>query len=282
MRSSPGHNVSPSRRVSFLSGFSGKYDLWWQFTVRTIEMRHRGSYLGVLWSVLNPLLMLGLYMFVFGFIFKNKFGVLPNETSVDFALAMFLGLVLFQVTAETLGIGPTIIIANPNLVKKVVFPLEVLPLAQTGASWFHLLVSLLLLFAGVLIAGRNLTLLGLLWLPALLAPYLLFTAGLSWFMAALGVFFRDINQVIAFISNIVLWASAVFYPLSRIRSSPLIWSVLKWNPFLQTVQLARDALLWHERINLASLAYTYAVGVAVFLAGGWFFKKMQPAFADVL
>ncbi|HZP60909.1 MAG TPA: ABC transporter permease [Opitutaceae bacterium] len=282
MQSSRLHNISDPHPPSFFSNFSRKYDLWWQFTVRTVEMRHRGSYLGVLWSVLNPLLMLGLYMFVFGFIFKNKFGVLPNETSLDFALAMFLGLVLFQVTSETLGIGPTIIVSSPNLVKKVVFPLEVLPLAQTGASWFHLLISLLLLFAGVLIAGRTLTLTGLLWLPVLLAPYLLFTAGLSWFMAALGVFFRDINQVIAFISNIVLWASAVFYPVSRIRSSPLVWSVLRWNPFLQTVQLTRDALLWHERINLASLAYIYVVGLAVFFVGGWFFKKMQPAFADVL
>jgi len=275
-------DMSDPRRSSLPSNFVRKRDLWWQFTVRAIEVRHRGSYLGMFWSVLNPLLMLGLYMSVFGIIFKSKFGVLPHETPVDFALAMFLGLVLFHVIAETLGIGPTIIIANPNLVKKVVFPLEVLPLAQLGASWFHLLISLTLLLVGILAMGRSLTLTGLLWLPILLLPFLLFTAGLCWFLAALGVFFRDINQLIQFIAQIILWASAVFYPTSRIRGAPAVWAVLKWNPFLQTVQLTRDALLWHQPVNLASLAYTYAAGAAAFFAGSWFFKKMQPAFADVI
>lgn len=274
--------VPANRRPSLLADFARKRGLWWQFTVRTVEMRHRGSYLGMLWSVLNPLLMLGLYMVVFGFIFSSRFGVLPDETPVDFALALFLGLILYNVMGETFGIGPTVIVAYPNLVKKVVFPLDVLPLAQIGASWFHFFVSLVLLLAGTLIMGRSLTLTGLLWLPAVLLPHLLLTAGLCWFLAALGVFFRDINQLIQFLSQVILWSSAVFYPLSRIRGAPAFWAVLKWNPFLQTVQLARDALLWHQPINLSSLGYTYAVGTAVFLAGGWFFKKMQPAFADVI
>jgi lipopolysaccharide transport system permease protein len=269
-------------RSSFLTNFARKRDLWWQFTVRAVELRHRGSHLGIVWSVLNPLLMLGLYMFVFGFIFPNKFGVLARETPVDFALALFLGLILYQVIAETLGVAPTLIVGNPNLVKKVVFPLDVLPLSQIGASWFHLLVSLVLLIAGSLIAGRSLTFTGFFWLPAILLPHLLLTAGLCLLLAALGVFFRDINQMIPFISNIIMWASAVIYPTSRIREHPAAWAVLKWNPFLQTVQLVRAALLWHQPINLACLGYTYAAGAAVFLAGSWFFKKTQSAFADVL
>jgi lipopolysaccharide transport system permease protein len=274
--------MSDPRRPSLLADFARKRDLWWQFTVRAIEMRHRGSYLGMFWSVLNPLLMLGLYMSVFGIIFKSKFGVLPNETPLDFALAMFLGLILFHVIAETLGIGPTIIVSNPNLVKKVVFPLEVLPLSQLGASWFHLLISLILLLVGMTALGRAPALTGLIWLPVLLLPHLLLTAGLCWFLAALGVFFRDINQVIQFVSQIIMWASAIFYPTSRLRGSPTVWAILKWNPFLQTVQLTRDALLWHQPINLTCLAYTYVTGAAVFAIGGWFFRKMQPAFADVI
>jgi lipopolysaccharide transport system permease protein len=267
---------------SFLTNFARKRDLWWQFTVRAVELRHRGSLLGIIWSVLNPLLMLGLYMFVFGFIFPNKFGVLPHETPVDFALAMFLGLSLFIVIAETLGVAPTLIVANPNLVKKVVFPLDVLPLSQIGASWFHLLVSLVLLIIGCLAMGRSLTFIGFLWLPVILLPHLLLTAGLCLFLAALGVFFRDINQMVQFISQIIMWSSAVVYPISRIRAYPAFWAVLKWNPFLQTVQLARAALLWHQPINLASLGYTYAAGAAVFLASSWFFRKTQSAFADVI
>jgi lipopolysaccharide transport system permease protein len=271
-----------TNRSSFLAGFARKRDLWWQFTVRAVEVRHRGSHLGLLWSVLNPLLMLGLYMFVFGVIFPNKFGVLPNETKLDFALALFLGLSLFLVIAETLGVAPTLIVANPNLVKKVVFPLDVLPLSQIGAAWFHLLVSLGLLIVSSLAVGRGLSFMGLLWLPVILLPHLLLTAGLCLFLAALGVFFRDINQMVQFISQIIMWASAVIYPISRIRAYPAVWAVLKWNPFLQTVQLARAALLWHQPINLACLAYTYAAGVAVFFIGRCFFKKTQSAFADVL
>jgi lipopolysaccharide transport system permease protein len=267
---------------SFLANFARKRDLWWQFTVRAVELRHRGSYLGIIWSVLNPLLMLGLYMSVFGFIFPSRFGVLPNETPVDFALALFLGLSLFLVVAETLGIAPTLIVANPNLVKKVVFPLDVLPLSQIGATWFHLLISLGLLIVSSLALGRGLTLMGLLWLPVILLPHLLLTTGLCLFLAALGVFFRDFNQMVPFVSNIVMWASAVVYPISRIRAYPAFWAVLKWNPFLQTVQLARAALLWHQPINLTCLAYTYAAGAVALIIGGWFFKKMQPAFADVL
>lgn len=272
----------PRRGPSPAAGFARKRDLWWQFTVRAIEMRHRGSYLGMLWSVLNPLLMLSLYMLVFGVIFKIKFGVLPQETSVDVALAIFLGLILYHVIAETLSAGPMIIVSTPNLVKKVVFPLEVLPLAQLGAFWFHLLISLGLLLIGIVAMGRSLTLGGLLWLPAVLLPQLLLTAGLCWFLAALGVFFRDINQVIQFASQIMLWASAIFYPISRFHGSTIAWNMLKWNPLLQTVQLARDALLWHRPINLTHLTYTYVTGLAMFMVGGWFFRKMQPAFADVI
>lgn len=270
------------RRPSLLADFARKHDLWRQFTVRAIEMRHRGSYLGLLWSVLNPLLMLGLYVLVFGFIYSGQLRGMPAETHVDFALGVFLGLILYHVMAETLGVGPTIIVSNPNLVKKVVFPLEVLPLAQLGAFWFHLLVSLALLLTGLLVLGRGLTLTGLLWLPVLLLPHLLLTAGLCWFLAALGVFFRDINQLVQLISQIILWTSAIFYPLGRIQAHPAVWAVLKWNPLLQTVQLTRDALLWRQPVSLASLAYIYAAGLATFIAGGWFFKKTRPAFADVI
>ena len=132
-----------------------KGDLWWQFTVRAFELRHRGSVLGIVWAVLNPLLILGLYLVVFGLFFQSRYGVLAHETSVDFALAMFFGIIFFQVLAETMGIGPLIIVSNANLVKKVVFPLDILPLAQLGAIWFHLAISLALLLIGVVLFGLD-------------------------------------------------------------------------------------------------------------------------------
>ena len=179
---------APSMATPF-HDLARKRDLWWQFTIRTVELRHRGSYLGIVWAVLTPLLMLGLYYVVFGQIFGGSFGVLPDETRTDYALAFFLGLILHQVTSETLSLAPGIILANPNLVKKVVFPLDLLPLAQLGASWFNLLISITLMVLGAVALGRGVTIAGLVWLPVILLPLLLLTAGLGWLFAALGVFF---------------------------------------------------------------------------------------------
>jgi lipopolysaccharide transport system permease protein len=269
----PGH-ASPFAELA------RKRDLWWQFTVRTVELRHRGSYLGIVWAGLTPLLMLGLYFVVFGLIFKSSFGVLKDETQTDYALAFFLGLILYQLVAETLSTAPTVILSNPNLVKKVVFPLDVLPLAQLGATWFNLGISLTLMLLGAVFFGRGISIAGILWLPVILFPLLLLSVGLSWLFAALGVFFRDLAQFMPFVAQIVLYASAVVYPIARIPEE--IWAILKWNPLLHSIELARDALLWDSPINLTHLGYTYAAGAAMLLLGRWVFLKLQSAFADVI
>ena len=257
-------------------------DLWWQFTVRAIEMKHRGSYLGIIWTVVNPLLMMGLYLFVFGTIFGGSFHALPDETKLDYAFGLFLGLTFFNVLAETIGISPTLIVTNPNLVKKVVFPLEVLPLAQLGASWFNFLISLSLLLIGAVAFGRGLAPTGLLWLPVITLPHLLLTIGLGWFLSALGVFFRDVQHVVQFTAQVILYASAIFYSPAIMPTQSWYWMILRWNPFLHTVDLARNSLLWGLPVNLEHLGYTYVCGAMVFAGGYWFFRKMQPAFADVI
>jgi lipopolysaccharide transport system permease protein len=167
-----------------------------------------------------------------------------------------------------------------NLVKKVVFPLEILPLAQVGGLWFNLLIGLALALGGWLVIGERLTLSGLAWLPVILAPLLILSAGLAWLLAALGVFFRDLAQAMPFVAQVIMYASAVFYPLSRIP--PGVWSILRWNPFLQTVVLAREVVLWDQPINLTRLAYTYVASAAVVVAGRLLFSKLRPAFADVI
>ena len=256
-----------------------KRDLWWQFTVRAVEMRHRGSYLGFAWAVLNPLLMAALYVTVFGLIFKGRFHVLPDETGMDFAIGVFLGLTLFHIVAETIAAAPTFIVGQPNLVKKVVFPLEMLPLAQLSAFWFHAMISLVLCLLAQAVLGRGLSA-DLLWLPLILAPHLLLTIGLGWLLAALGVFFRDIVQVVAVASTIVLYASAVFFSPTIIP--PAGWMILKWNPLLQTVDLARGTVLWHQPVNLHHLAYIWIAGLAMFVFGAWFFRATKRSFAEAL
>ena len=265
---------------SQVSNIARKRDLWWQFTVRAVESRYRGSYLGILWAVLNPVLMLSIYFVVFGLIFGGHFRDQKVESLKDYAMAMFLGLTLYQLLAETLGASPLLITGNSNLVKKVVFPLEILPLAQAGGLWFNLAIGLVLALGGWLVIGNSFTLAGLLWLPVILAPLLMLSAGLAWLFAALGVFYRDLAQAMPFVAQVIMYSSAVFYPVSRI--TPQLWVFLKWNPFLQTVVLAREAVLWNLPIDLRALGYTYAAGIASMLIGRWIFQKLRPAFADVL
>ncbi len=270
-------------RVKAASPLQLKFDLWWQLTVRAVEMRHRGSFLGVVWTVLNPLMSLALYVTVFGFIFPSQFHALPAETTVDYALAVFLGLILFHLAADTIAASPIYIISNPNLVKKVVFPLEILPLANTCALWFHFFISFCLLILACVLTGRFPSLENLLWLPAIFAPLFFLTQGLSWLLGAIGVFFRDVSQVVGFAIQVVLWTSFVFFSASTVEQKyPKIWEILRWNPLLHTIDLSRRSLLWHQSIDLGYLAYTWIVGLAVFFFGRWFFRKWQPAFADVI
>jgi lipopolysaccharide transport system permease protein len=263
-----------------VTGMARKRDLWWQFTVRAVESRYRGSYFGILWAVFNPMLMLSIFFVVFGIIFGGHFRDAKVESLKDYAMAMFLGLTLFQLLAETLGASPLLITANVNLVKKVVFPLDILPLAQAGGLWFNLAIGLALALSGWVIIGNTLTITGLAWLPVILVPLLMLSVGLAWLLAALGVFFRDLAQAMPFIAQVIMYSSAVFYPVSRI-TGPL-WSILKWNPFLQTVVLAREVVLWNYPVNLKALGYTYCVGIGVLFVGRWMFQKLRPAFADVI
>lgn len=253
--------------------------LLWQFVLREVEIRHKGSHLGLAWSFLNPLLMLALYVFVFGIIFGGHFGVMPNESHWDYSLAVFMGLTLFHMISEVMGIAPSVITANPNFVKKVVFPLEILPAAQVGASVVHMLISLGLLIIGVLLLGSD-NHWGLLWLPVVILPLVLLALGLGWFMAALGVFFRDINQVTQFMSMGLLFGSAIFYPISSIPHAA--WQYMRFNPILIAVDLCRRASLWEQPMNWTHLAYIYIAGFIACFLGYRFFAKMKPAFADVI
>lgn len=267
--------IEPLRMVA---GLWARRDLIRQFTQRSIEIRHRGSKLGPLWALLNPLTMLGLYFVVFGVIYDQRFGVLPGETRYDYSLALFLGLALFHGFSETLGWAPGIITTNPNFVKKVVFPLEVLPVANVGAAAFHLAVSVGLVLLGSAFGSAGLTW-HVLWLPVVVLPLILLSLGVAWLLAALGVFIRDIGQVTTFLATMLLFASAVMYPPSMI---PDTMAILRWNPLLQIVDLARRTVLWHEPMNWPTLVYVYACAVAVLAVGASLFAVLRKSFAEVI
>ena len=249
--------------------------LLWQFIQRNVELRHKGSHLGLIWSFLNPLLMLGLYVFVFG---KLKD---PNDTKLTYALSIFIGLSLFHFVAEVLGVAPTVIVGSPNFVKKVVFPLEILPVASVGASFVHFLISIGLALIGVALVGPGLGW-DVFWLPIIIAPFLLLTLGVAWGAAAIGVFFRDITQFTGFLTMALMFASAIFYPVSTLKESTTAWNILQFNPLIHAIELSRDVTLRHQPIHFGELGYLYLVGLAAAIAGYWVFHKLRPAFADVL
>lgn len=267
------------RLVPFLADLWQHRELLWQFTLRNVELRHKGSHLGLIWSFLNPLLMLGLYVLVFGFIFGGRFGTVTYETQLDYALGVFLGLAILHFTSETLVSAPTTIVANPNFVKKVVFPLEILPAAGVGAALIHLLISMGLVLLGLLLFASRIGP-GVFWLPVILLPVGLFFLGVGWFIAALGVFMRDLGQLMQFLSTALMFASAVFYSAQKIPEAA--WVVMRFNPVLLAIELARAAALWHQPLNFVHLGYLYGVGLAACYVGHAFFRRMKPAFADVL
>ncbi len=269
---------SSSTPFGFVRDLWRQRELLWQFTVRNVELRHRGSHLGLIWSFLNPLLMLGLYVLVLGLIFGGHYGVWPNETKLDYGLGIFLSLTLFHFVAEVLAVSPTIIIANPNFVKKVVFPLEILPAANVGAAIFHLFISLVLVLISLVTFGHGIPV-SALWLPVIILPLILLALGIGWFCSALGVFFRDISQITAFLSMALMWASGVFFTAQKY---PAAWTYLRFNPLLLAIDLARDAVMWARPLNFTHLAYVYLTSFLTCVLGYWAFRKMKPAFADVL
>ena len=270
------------RLLPFVADLWTHRELLWQLTLRNIELRHKGSHLGLIWSFLSPLLMLALYVLVFGYIFGGSFGVIHGETRVDYALGIFIGLTIFHLLAETLALSPSLIVGNPNFVKKVVFPLEILPAANVGAALFHMLISLGLVLASLVLCGRGAGW-DLLLLPAILLPVVLLCAGCAWLFSALGVFFRDIAQIMQFLTMALMFSSAVFYPSAKIiTGAPAAWTVLRFNPILLAIELARDAALWSRPMNYHHLAYLYAAGLTACYLGYAAFRKMKPAFADVL
>lgn len=254
--------------------------LCWQFTKRQVELRHKGSHLGLVWSLLSPLLMLALYVLVFGFIFSGHLG--PNgatQSREEYALVAFLGLAIHHFVAEVITIGPTLVLSNPNFVKKVVFPLEILPLAAVGSAALHFCITIGLVFIGSLIAGVTFSL-HLFWLPVLFGLLALFNLGLALALSAIGVYWRDIAQVAQFIVLALLFASAVFYPTSSIPES--VWTFLRFNPLIHFIEDSRGALFWARSPSISHLTYLGAASLGSMSAGTIVFNRLRNTFADLL
>jgi lipopolysaccharide transport system permease protein len=251
-----------------------------QMTKREVIGRYQGSAMGLAWSFFNPVFMLVVYTFVFSEIFKSRWGGIGGDDSkTQFAVVLFVGMIVLSLFSEVLNRAPGLILANVNYVKKVVFPIEILPVIAMGAALFHTLISLgVLLVAFVLFNGY------LHWTavftPLVLLPLVIITLGLAWMLASLGVFLRDVGQTIGLITTVLMFLSPVFYPVTAVpeRFRPFIMA----NPLTFIIEQAREVLIWGHFPNWLGMGiYTLAATVVAWAGYAWF-QKTRKGFADVL
>ena len=247
-------------------------------TKREVLGRYRGSALGLLWSFFNPLFMLAVYTFVFSEVFKARWSA-GSESKTEFALVLFAGLIVFNLFAECINRAPSLILTSPNYVKKVVFPLEILPFVGMMSALYHALISLVVWLAAYL-ALFGLPHATVLMVPLVILPFGLFIMGLSWALASLGVFLRDVSQFIGVVTAMLMFLSPIFYPASALPESYRY--LIYFNPLTPVVEMTRDVLYWGNMPDLQMLAiYWVATGLIAWLGFAWF-QKTRKGFADVL
>lgn len=248
-------------------------------TKREIISRYRGSYLGLLWSFVNPVLMLAVYTFVFSVVFKVRLGQDITGDRFDFALMLFAGLIVFNLFAECISRAPGLILANVNYVKKVIFPLEILPWVTLGSALFHAGISGLVLVIFLLGIGHTMSWTFLL-LPIVILPLLMLIMGLSWLLASIGVFVRDISQFIGLVLTTLLFLSPIFYPASALPES--VRNYLFLNPLTFIIEQSRAVILFGQIPDWRGMLIYYGVAALIAWFGLIWFEKTRKGFADVL
>lgn len=245
---------------------------------REVLGRYRGSAGGLLWSLITPILMLSVYTAVFSGIFQARWSQ-EASTPVDYALQLFVGLIVHGMAAECLNRSPGLMLSNVSYVKRVVFPLETLPLVTLLSALFHSLISLVVLLV-FFVAVHHTVPTQAWWLPLVWLPYLLLLAGVSWFLAGLGVFLRDINQLMGLLTMVLMFLSPVFYPASALPAH--LQGIFQLNPLTIIIEQSRNVLLNNTAPNLVALGLYLLVAVVVAVVGYRLFMVMKKGFADVL
>lgn len=247
-------------------------------TRREILGRYRGSILGLMWSFFNPLLMLTVYTFVFSEVFKARW-MAGSESKTEFALVLFAGLIVFNFFAECINRAPDLILANPNYVKKVVFPLEILPVVTLLSAAYHALISvgIWLIAYSIFYGVPHLT---ALLLPLVLLPFALFILGISWALASLGVFLRDVSQVIGVATSILMFLSPIFYPATALPEHYRF--IFYLNPLTPVIEQTRDVLIWGKVPDIWIWWITMGISFAIAWLGLAWFQMTRKGFADVI
>ncbi|WP_371874559.1 ABC transporter permease [Undibacterium terreum] len=279
--------LSPASFLGFLS--SPWHSLWHhrrlliQLCKRDLTARYKSSVLGLFWSLLLPLLMLAIYAFVFGEIFKSRWGDAPAPSSIseklNFSLILYVGLIVFNWLAECLSKSPTIILNHASYVKRVVFPLEILPVVPIVIGAFHFLMSFVVFVIFTSFSPIEITTYWLL-VPLLLVPYLLCLIGIAWILCSLGVYFRDMEQMIPALTSALMFLSPVFYAVQVLPVAFRPW--LMANPLTFIIETLRNLLIWQKCPPATTWICFYFLALVLFYVGHACFKKLKRGFADVL
>ena len=245
---------------------------------REIIGRYKGSAMGLAWSFITPLFMLAIYTFVFSVVFQARWGT-SEESKTQFAVVLFAGLIVHTLFSDVINRAPQLVLGNVNYVKKVVFPLEILPVVQLLSATFHALVSVVVLIAAQLVFQGSLPITALL-LPVVLLPFLLLTLGLAWCLASLGVFVRDVGQTINLVTSVMLFMSPVFFPVQSLPPALRPWMHL--NPLTFVIEQVREVVVWGRLPDWQGLAVYSLASIATAWLGFAWFQKTRKGFADVL
>ena len=273
------HAPHPTSLLSLVRNLWRQRGLILQMTKRDVIGRYKGSVMGLLWSFANPILLLAMYTFVFSVVFKARWGAGAGDNRSEFAVLLFVGMIVHSLFAETLIRAPSLILSNVSYVKKIVFPLEILPVVAMGASAFHAMVSLLVLVAALVLLYGSLHW-TIVFLPLILLPLVLLSLGIAWALASLGVFLRDVAHPIGLLMTILLFASPVFYPISALPENIRPWLML--NPLTFIIEEARAVLIFGQLPHAQGLLLYSLISVAVAWLGYAWFQKTRKGFANVL
>ena len=248
-------------------------------TKREVIGRYKGSVIGLAWSFINPLFMLSVYTIVFSMIFKARWSADDGENKIQFALILFTGMVVLNLFSEVLNRAPSLILSNVNYVKKVIFPLEILSVVSLCVALFHSLISFLVLVIAFVFFNGYLNPHTFL-IPIIIIPFSILLLGMSWFLASIGVFIRDVGQTIGLLTTLLMFLSPVFYPISAVpeKLKPFILA----NPMTFIIEQLRLALIWDKPINWIGLGIYLIISILIMFAGFSWFQKTRKGFADVV
>lgn len=272
------HEPFPTSPVQLVRSLVQNRQLIWQMTKRDVVGRYKGSVLGLAWSFLNPLIMLAVYTFVFSVAFKARWNT-GSDSKTEFALALFIGMIVHGLLAECVNRAPGLILGNVSYVKKVVFPLEILPLITMGATLFHSLMSLMVWSLFFILVNHTFNWTAL-FFPLIFIPLIFFSMGLAWFLASLGVFLRDVGQISVVFTTVLLFMSPVFYPVSNLPER--YQNILYANPLTFIIEQSRAVLMWGRLPNFQGLTLSMIISCIVAWLGFAWFQKTRKGFADVL